>query len=487
MKRIRVVTAMILLFNVLLSGCSTNIQNHESNSSNSSLRKEAFTVVMEEADTDGRPLEKALQQYQKEHPQIHINIETLLNSYPSANTTEEDATQLAEKRSAQVSRLRAEIMSGKGPDLFLLRTSYIWNDNLFADVSKAIYSGTFCDLTSYLINDSTFKVEDFYTPLLDAGNIKGKQYIIPLSFTMPMFITTQNNLKSIGFDQAIAEKSMTAFLKEAERCLPAKQWNDMTLIDYVESLDQPLLDYQNSTVKLDTTAARSAMSYAKMFKNPNWQPDPHKEYNPTLSLSPNYTGDLDRSHKLVSGQLKLFGCPLFLGGSIPAHAQIMQKLGTQPLFLDFPNEKGGVTATVDSYAAIRANSSHAKAAYGLIRYLLGNECQKSKAYPGVYLPVRKESLRDNLELGRTQYWTGKSDVLNQSEAMNDKIFQNFSRAVNEMTTAHLQMLFSNGSVNYGDHLSGLLMDLEENYYQGGISLDDFIKKSTNKLQLYLGE
>lgn len=488
MKRMPGMLVAFLTISILSSGCRTNSDNHvSSNEGNPAPQVETFTVVMEEADTKGRPLEKAIQDYQKKHPQIHINVETLLNSSPPANTTEEEATQLSEQRSAQVSRLRAEVMSGKGPDLFLLRTSYIWADNLFADVSKAIYAGTFCDLAPYLVADSNFRTEDFYAPLLEAGNVNGKQYVMPLSFTMPMFLTTSKNLVSIGFDQVAAEKNMTAFLGEAEKCLPAEQWNAMTLINYAEYLDQPLLDYRNSSVQLDTEAVRMAMTYAKKFKYPDWQPDPYKEYNPTLSLSPDYTGDLDRTQKLISGQLKLFGCPLFLGGSIPAHAQIMQKLGGQPLFLNLPNEKGGVTATMDSYAAIRANSSHAKTAYGFISYLLSRKCQEQKAYPGVYLPVRKDSLQNNLELGRTEYWTENRNALNQSQAMSNKMFQDFSDTVNRMTTAHLQRLFSSGSVDYGDHLSGLLMDLEQDYYNGGISLDDFIDQSTKQLQLYLEE
>lgn len=205
---------------------------------------------MEEADTKGRPLEKAIQDYQKKYPKIHINVEILLNSSPPANATEEEATQLSEQCSAQISRLRAEVMSGKGPDLFYYEP-LTWADNLFADVSKAIYAGTFCDLAPYLVADSNFRTEDFYAPLLEAGNVNGKQYVVPLSFTMPMFLTTSKNLVSIGFDQVAAEKNMTAFLGEAEKCLSAEQWN--------------------------AEAVRMAMIYAKKFKYPDWQPD-HTSY-----------------------------------------------------------------------------------------------------------------------------------------------------------------------------------------------------------------
>ncbi|MEA4923922.1 MAG: ABC transporter substrate-binding protein [Syntrophomonadaceae bacterium] len=466
MKKISVFLVLTILA-CTLAGCGQN-ENQESVPD----KKMNLNIVLEEADTEGRPLEEAIQAYQEQHPEINIQIETIVNSYPKPGTSEEEAKKLAEKRASQVQRIRTEVMSGKGADLFLLRTSYIWSDNLFQDVDKAMRSGVFCDLNSYLEQDQSFHIDDFFEPVIQAGSCNNKQYLVPLSFKMPMLISTEDSIASMNFDVAKAEANMDNFVAEIKNSLPEGQWPSISVIDFLGILDQHLLDYDNSKVLLDTLAVRNAIKWSRELDYVN-------VYDENINLSPQPDGDLDRATKLSAGTLKMFGCELFIGGSIPGHAQIMQKQGAKPVFLAVPNEKGGVTAIADSYAAIRANSSNKDAAYGLISYLLGKECQESKAYPGVSFPVRKDSLRNAVELGRLEYWSTSDFADKNSVALNDENYEAFYNAVNRMTTAHLQIILLSGEMDYGDVLDGPV--------DSNAAINEAIRNSTEDLQRYLEE
>lgn len=100
------------------------------------------------------------------------------------------------ERSAVLQRLRAEIMAGKGPDLFLCTTIsgsgtggelYSMSmDRLFPYVEKSRKSGIFLPLDEYLPNLSLTKIDEMIPQVLAGGkNQKGEQVILPLMFTVP--------------------------------------------------------------------------------------------------------------------------------------------------------------------------------------------------------------------------------------------------------------------------------------------------------------
>ena len=83
------------------------------------------------------------------------------------------------EREAEIHQLNTEILSGKGPDLFIMEGNRLTNVNLFPDIEKSMMNGAFLDLTD-VMDSNEFTAENFYMTLLDAGKLKGKQYILPL-------------------------------------------------------------------------------------------------------------------------------------------------------------------------------------------------------------------------------------------------------------------------------------------------------------------
>ena len=110
-----------------------------------------------------------------------------------------------DKRSAEIQKLRTQIMSGKGPDLYLVNCSTDgaaqMNEPLFENPYKAMQSGVFASLDKYMKKDSYWQKENYNPSFLLPGQYQERQYILPLSCHYNMLISdtvldyTQENFK----------------------------------------------------------------------------------------------------------------------------------------------------------------------------------------------------------------------------------------------------------------------------------------------------
>lgn len=95
------------------------------------------------------------------------------------------------QRAGICKKLRTELMAGKGADLYLLsdlqRNGGIAVDEeslLLEDANQILSSGVFLDISRYTEKDENF--QKCFVPVMDAGKRDGKQYILPLTFGLPL-------------------------------------------------------------------------------------------------------------------------------------------------------------------------------------------------------------------------------------------------------------------------------------------------------------
>lgn len=93
-------------------------------------------------------------------------------------------------------RLAAEIPAGGGPDVVLWCT---YTSGF--DMNRMAKAGNFLALDDLIAQDETFQSELYFRPVLDAGIIGGKQYIIPAAFHFPTIVTTQEVFESTGLSK----------------------------------------------------------------------------------------------------------------------------------------------------------------------------------------------------------------------------------------------------------------------------------------------
>ena len=102
------------------------------------------------------------------------------------------------ERAGVCKRLRTELMTGKGADIYIL-SEYQRNGGLFSvdedtlllpDANKTLYSGVFKDISEYTAGDENF--QKCFAPVMEAGATEGKQYILPFSFDTDMLKSAEN-------------------------------------------------------------------------------------------------------------------------------------------------------------------------------------------------------------------------------------------------------------------------------------------------------
>ena len=127
-------------------------------------------------------------------------------------------------------------------------------------------NGTFLDLTEAMEKQGLSREEDFYTAVLDAGQWEGRQYILPLGFSVPLMVSATDVLNASSFDLQRAMYSMDSLLTELLRIHEEQSILVLTSIDPLDVLAQPVLDYEAHQVRLDTSAVRRALELEKIFR-----------------------------------------------------------------------------------------------------------------------------------------------------------------------------------------------------------------------------
>ena len=89
------------------------------------------------------------------------------------------------EKEAVCKKLRTELMSGKGKDIYLLTDQATQGSSgsgevFLPHVNKTLYCGVWADLTDYISLYELFR--DCFQPVMAAGKAGGKQYVLPLTF-----------------------------------------------------------------------------------------------------------------------------------------------------------------------------------------------------------------------------------------------------------------------------------------------------------------
>jgi len=189
LRKILVLTILVVLITLLFVGCSQNTP--------------ADDILLD------HPVVEPVQQVPEVlylvtdyHPTVspeYVQIEAIVKNFNDTHDTRIEWEILpmdAEKRESALRDINAEIAAGKGPDIFILPTEKIYNpmnivwEPLIPDVNMAMRSGMFADISS-LYEQDAFMSEDFHADglnqtVLDTGVVNGFRYLLPLQYDYPV-------------------------------------------------------------------------------------------------------------------------------------------------------------------------------------------------------------------------------------------------------------------------------------------------------------
>ena len=479
--------ALLVASIVLLISCTSCVSTASSSSENpkssntptmsSSQKNETVTlsVYLEAVYTDDEvhfPIYEKLKAFEDSHPEIHLEFVSPVSgaSDPAARETE-------------INQLNTEIITGGGPDVFLMQTLRFTDDNLFPDVQKAMQNHSFLNLSDYA-DANAFDPSSCYSGVLAAGQLDGQQYILPLSFSVPLFVGAENVITESGFQPDIASANQTAFFEELSRVLKENGKQVEYSLSLTNLLDQPLIDYQEGAIQLDTDAVRQALTIEKDYTT-------HQ-----LNFFNNY--DSQQIDALAAGTP--FGLlemsDIALGTLHPLDTK-----GIAPFIQGIPNENGGITAEISSYAMASANTQYPEQCAELLYYLMSAECQDAAAYPSTTeeLPVRRDSTKSSLENEHQflVYDASKEKLSEEDIAFREKTYggnlqdttvQSIQSICDQITSAHFHTIWYS-ALELGQSETGddILTSSLNDYLYGDTSLDELINTLTPRLQMYLDE
>lgn len=183
-------------------------------------------------------------------------------------------------REIEIQKLITQIMAGKGYDIYLLNNLRYGDAQptdtmpLIANPYKAMESGLFAPLDSYMKQDDYWDKSSYNSAFLETGKYNDKQYILPLTFTGELLLLESDWIQKPEADNLVewlkyAERSEDTDLKGAfiHHIFMSPNWY------------QPAINYQKREVQYDKERWKEFfVSNMKFFslnieQSANWSQD----------------------------------------------------------------------------------------------------------------------------------------------------------------------------------------------------------------------
>ncbi len=360
---------------------------------------------------------------------LHIKLKQLFPdvSFEFVTVPDDSASdpRVREAEEAALTKLRTEIMSGRGPDLFVLNAIHL---RLIQDPDKQMRAGVFADLAPYL--DTIAAEATLNETVLAAGQADGAQYLLPLYYTVPGVAVPAEALA--GFD-AGETPSPAAFLEKLLAHCGTEGFAPLGgLIGSADSLAYaPALDYEARAAVLneDQLALAALLADTEAWTRATgfqvWRP----------------------ARGVPSAEIPFDACVM---GFNYLERQALGLLDQEidPIVLPIPNGNGGATASVELYAGVRANSPHIQLAAEMLARLLRPEALKQMdgtSYPYTY-SVNEDAVQELTENFCRAYRTERQKLgedIPYTEADCDALAQQFTEAARAVNTARFTNMSDN--------------------------------------------
>ena len=398
----RKITVFLLVLCLLsgLDGCGMK-QADENTSS--------LWVVTEVSCSDGMNLQAEIiaKRMEKEHPGLTVRLDILPTD--------------PQEREITLKQLRTKIMSGNSPDVFLLPTGNTLTTDytnehlhrltrnteiepLFLDVSQAMRSGQFLDLTTFYDGDPAVDTAALKREIMDAGTVGNRRYVLPLRFNIPVICTDPKLWDNYG----ISREKLTSggpelvwtLLERADSapiCAGVQLPADLTLLsdafDYGQEQlllsPKTLADYmrlyqrwRSAAIPGEQMLLQAALTETMSYvEDPMWKSileEPNRDLFRTIrsynTLSNYVCEDIHWSTK----GFPLFSCSMADSLESLAVAKTYESIyGEKRELFYFPwrDSGGAVTANVTYWGAVGSGTIEPELSYGFLRQFLDEEFQ----------------------------------------------------------------------------------------------------------------
>ncbi len=201
-----------------------------------------------------------------------------------------------QERETQIKKLRTELMAGNGKDIYLM-TDRLRNQStqesiipFIEDVNKTLYAGVWADLSKYVEEDEGYK--NCFEPIMKAGQVDGKQYILPLTFDCKVVQVSDKYAEGIKYDVNYGKTSLLSLIENGSEINNSMLFS---LIFSPQSFIGSVIDYKNSQLNVTEEEIRKIIDYGfENYKEDEWVKgfsviDITREFDTTYQKLPTFT------------------------------------------------------------------------------------------------------------------------------------------------------------------------------------------------------
>ena len=392
----------------------------------------------------------------KEHPIIR-----LIDKYNDSNKS--DKINMVEIQDGDTlnSKLSAELMAGKGPDIVLYDSSY----NGVSNMEKMMALDVFADYNELIKNDSSdssIDLKNYNEVVMDSGINNGKRYFMPISY-IPNFLITTTKLsdeysidssKSITYEKS--PKVLSKYLNKAKKSENMSGFFNVN--EELYALIDSNIDFFNKTNTLQSDKFLNNLNALSELILP-------ADKNNSLGTDP---------LELVLKGNTMFASLYQITGSEPngmGYIYYYFKSNSQtPLIMNnLSDSEDTSSAFIDKGFLINNNSDKKESAFKFVKYMLSEDVQCNSE---VGLPVNKaaqKKLIEEIDL----------DIYNmEKDSDYNNFISNYSNALDGINKCGFRNDYFNNSI---------INDVVSKYVSGDITEKQFIKEIQGKTQLYLNE
>ena len=392
----------------------------------------------------------------KEHPIIR-----LIDKYNDSNKS--DKINMVEIQDGDTlnSKLSAELMAGKGPDIVLYDSSY----NGISNMEKMMALDVFADYNELIKNDSSdssIDLKNYNEIVMDSGINNGKRYFVPISY-IPNFLITTTKLsdeysidssKSITYEKS--PKVLSKYLNKAKKSENMSGFFNVN--EELYALIDSNIDFFNKTNTLQSDKFLNNLNALSELILP-------ADKNNSLGTDP---------LELVLKGNTMFASLYQITGSEPngmGYIYYYFKSNSQtPLIMNnLSDSEDTSSAFIDKGFLINNNSDKKESAFKFVKYMLSEDVQCNSE---VGLPVNKaaqKKLIEEIDL----------DIYNmEKDSDYNNFISNYSNALDGINKCGFRNDYFNNSI---------INDVVSKYVSGDITEKQFIKEIQGKTQLYLNE
>lgn len=375
----------------------------------------------------------------------------------------------------------------------------------FGDFDRYMKQGIFYDLTPYTEEEGLYTEQKYYNTVLSAGKMDGKQYVLPLLFTVDTIMGSEENWARLDLHLENAEtheELMNALLheqqeKEVEEVVgqwfaPVAYYTPGALYN---GAGEKWVDYEKECVQLDQ---KRFYQMAEFYRN--FLAEQFKEVKSGERLSWAEAKHLE-SVRGKWGEIDEYltekGCIIEGGASMPGliHNAAAQAWYYENRFRDrkesfmlipIPGQNQGVTAHVLHLGAVLSTCEKPQAAYHFLRYMMDAEL-----FEVFGIPVNKERAEQMLtgltELEYELRWGCQALQEDGSPytSEDDYTLKPMSSETKAILHNMLENISSASLPRYPVY--EILREQLESYAKGEISMEQAYEQAYNGLEIYLKE